>query len=250
MCVPADGQPPIVLDANGPTGRRTELLSADGTRFAAFEVAIPSTGTCTGVVVLPDVRGLFAFYERLAEGFAAAGLDAIAIDYFGRTAQDQTRSEDWDFWPHVEATRPEQVREDVAAAVDRLRTTRAVERVYTVGFCFGGGHSFAQAASGLGLSGVIGFYGPPRARRENFASPIDLVDRFECPVLGLFGGADESIPPEQIADFDQALSAEGVDHELHTYPGAPHSFFDRSYAEFSTECDDAWQRVLAFTGRV
>ena len=250
MCVAADGQPPIVLDANGPTGRRTEMLSADGTRFAAFGVATPSPGTGTGVVVLPDVRGLFAFYERLAEGFAAAGLDAIAIDYFGRTAQDQTRSEDWDFRPHVEATRPEQVREDVATAVDRLRMTRAVERVYTVGFCFGGGHSFAQAASGLGLSGVIGFYGPPRARRENFASPIDLVDRFECPVLGIFGGADESIPPEQIADFDRALSAEGVDHELHTYPGAPHSFFDRSYAEFSIECDDAWQRVLAFTGRV
>lgn len=100
-----------------------------------------------------------------------------------------------------------------------------------------------------GLSGVIGFYGPPRARRENFASPIDLVDRFECPVLGLFGGADESIPPEQIADFDRALSAAGVDHELHAYPGAPHSFFDRSYADFSTECADAWQRALAFTGR-
>ena len=147
------------------------------------------------------------------------------------------------------ATKPELVRSDVAAAVTRLRGTRAAERVYTVGFCFGGGQSFAQAASGLDLSGVVGFYGPPRRKRDNFASPLELVDRFECPVLGLFGGADESIPPDQIEDFDRALSDAGVSHELHTYPGAPHSFFDRSYGDYSAECADAWERVLAFVGR-
>lgn len=245
--MPADAQPPALPDAeHRPSGQRTTLTSADGTAFAAYEVAAAESSGAS-VVVLPDVRGLFSFYETLAEGFAAAGLDAIAIDYFGRTTNSKERPADWDFWPHVQATAPGLVREDVSAAVDRLRSTRAAERVYTVGFCFGGGHSFAQAASGLGLDGVIGFYGPPRKRLENFPSPIDLVDDFECPVLGLFGGADEGIPPQQIDDFDHALSAVGIEHELHVYPGAPHSFFDRSYGEYAEECEDAWRRVLAFT---
>jgi carboxymethylenebutenolidase len=249
MCVPADAQPPVIPGpADRPTGRRTELVSGDGCSFAAYEVAADEP-TGAAIVVLPDVRGLFSFYESLAEGFAAAGVDAIAIDYFGRTAQSDARPGDWDFWPHVLATKPELVRSDVAAAVTRLRGTRAAERVYTVGFCFGGGQSFAQAASGLDLSGVVGFYGPPRRKRDNFASPLELVDRFECPVLGLFGGADESIPPDQIEDFERALNDAGVSHELHTYPGAPHSFFDRSYDDYSTECADAWERVLAFVGR-
>lgn len=198
-------------------------------------------------MVLPDVRGLFSFYEELAEGSAGAGLDAIAVDYFGRTSKIKERSAEWEFWPHVEATTPRQVSEDVAAAVDRLRATGSAERIYTVGFCFGGGHSFAQAASGLGLSGAIGFYGPPRRKRANFASPIDLVDSFECPVLGLFGGADDGIPPDQVSDFDDALTALEVNHELHVYPDAPHSFFDRGYGDYAAECADAWQRVLRFT---
>lgn len=249
MCVPADAQPPVIPDPqNRPTGQRIRLASADGTTFAAYEVAADQP-TGNAIVVLPDVRGLFSFYESLAEGFASAGLDAVAIDYFGRTTDTDERPNEWDFWPHVKATTPGQVRDDVAAAVHRLRSDRSATRIYTVGFCFGGGQSFAQAASGLGLSGVVGFYGPPRRRMDNFASPLDLVGRFECPVLGLFGGADEGIPPDQVEDFDAALAGAGVEHELHTYPGAPHSFFDRSYDDYSAECADAWDRVLAFTRR-
>jgi carboxymethylenebutenolidase len=247
MCVAADADLPFLPGAeNRPQGERVALTSADGTVFAAHE-ARAAQPNGAAVIVLPDVRGLFPFYERLAESLAAVGLDAIAIDYFGRTSDIDERDAEWDFWPHVQATTPEQVRADVAAAVHRVRTAGSAERIYTVGFCFGGGHSFAQAAAGHGLTGVIGFYGPPRRRRENFASPIELVDRFGCPVLGLFGGADETIPQSHIDEFGDALRASGVTHELHTYPEAPHSFFDRTFGEHAEECRDAWHRMLAFT---
>jgi carboxymethylenebutenolidase len=65
-------------------------------------------------------------------------------------------------------------------------------------------------------------------------------------VLGLFGGADEGIPPKQIEAFDQALDASGAEHEIVTYPGAPHSFFDRKFEEHAEACEDAWRRVLKF----
>ena len=67
-----------------------------------------------------------------------------------------------------------------------------------------------------------------------------------APVLGLFGGDDPGIPPTDISAFDNALSAAKLPHHIHTYPGAPHSFFDRTFNEHKTECDDAWRRVLAF----
>jgi len=66
-----------------------------------------------------------------------------------------------------------------------------------------------------------------------------------APVLGLFGGNDPGIPATDIAAFDAALADAGVKHQIETYPGAPHSFFDRSFAEHKRECDDAWRRVLA-----
>jgi carboxymethylenebutenolidase len=67
-----------------------------------------------------------------------------------------------------------------------------------------------------------------------------------APVLGLFGGDDPSIPASDIAAFDKALTDAGVKHHIETYPGAPHSFFDRTFKEHKAECDDAWRRVLAF----
>ena len=67
-------------------------------------------------------------------------------------------------------------------------------------------------------------------------------------VLGLFGGADEGIPAADIQRFDETLANAGLEHELITYPGAPHSFFDRKYEEFAKESADSWARIVAFIG--
>ena len=69
------------------------------------------------------------------------------------------------------------------------------------------------------------------------------------PVLGLFGGADAGITAEAVAAFDTALGAAGLDHRIVTYPGAPHSVFDRKAAEFAAESEAAWTEVLDFIER-
>jgi carboxymethylenebutenolidase len=68
----------------------------------------------------------------------------------------------------------------------------------------------------------------------------------EAPILALQAGDDQGITAEDNATFEQALTDAGVEHELVTYEGAPHSFFDRKYEEFADASDDAWRRVLAF----
>jgi carboxymethylenebutenolidase len=77
-------------------------------------------------------------------------------------------------------------------------------------------------------------------------APVVLAKRYECPVLGLFGGADRSITADDIGSFRQALDSAGVPNELVTYEGAPHSFFDRTFVQYREECDDAWRRILGF----
>jgi carboxymethylenebutenolidase len=100
---------------------------------------------------------------------------------------------------------------------------------------------------GLGLAGVIGFYGWPTGRpRNEVPVPVEVVDRMEGRVLGIFGGADEGIGPEAVAEWEAALAAANVPHEIVTYEGAPHSFFDRKHAEFADASADAWRRVLDF----
>jgi carboxymethylenebutenolidase len=238
VCFELDSEPPIPRIAGAAVSHDDLVLeSADGTRFAAFAAA-PDEPTEIGVVILPDVRGLYRFYEELALRFAERGIAAIAIDYFGRTAGVAKRDDEFEYMPHVEQTTPEGVQADTRAAVEYLRAHGRNE-IFTVGFCFGGRNSWLAAASGHGLAGAVGFYGKPTI-------VIPRVGDIDAPILALQAGDDKGISAEDNADFERALTDAGVEHELITYEGAPHSFFDRKQEEFAKQSDDAWSRTLAF----
>ena len=253
MCVDHDSRPPALPAdllrapiAGGAGAELLELTSADGTRFSAALATAPSPAGAA-VVILPDVRGLHRFYIELAERFAEAGHHTIAIDYFGRTAGTGERGEDFEYMPHVQQTAPENVQADVAAAIAELRDRTGADRVATVGFCFGGSQSLLCGTNGsLGLDRLIAFYAGLRSRGEGQPSPREAAVDMKAPVLAMFGGADEHIPPDQVAELDANLDLAGVEHEVFAYPGAPHSFFDRKYEEFAEESQDAWRRMLAF----
>jgi carboxymethylenebutenolidase len=236
MCFDVDSVPPIPVLSGGAV-EHDELVLHSETDFAAF-AALPEEPSDAAVVILPDVRGLYRFYEELALRFAERGYPAVAIDYFGRTAGVEKRGDDFEYRPHVEQTTPEGVIADTRAAAEWLRG-RGVTSVFTVGFCFGGRASWLAASYGLGLAGAVGFYGRPD-------TVIPRADSIECPILALQAGADANITPEDNAAFDEALTAAGVEHEVVEYDGAPHSFFDRKQAEFASASADAWQRTLAF----
>jgi carboxymethylenebutenolidase len=67
-------------------------------------------------------------------------------------------------------------------------------------------------------------------------------------VLAIWGGADEGIGPEVVKAFDAAMDAAGKEHRTVVYPGAPHSFFDRTALEHAAASEDAWREVLDFVG--
>jgi carboxymethylenebutenolidase len=249
MCHDPAGRPPpppMVLGTG--SASHAILRAADGNELAAFATTTDVAGA-PGIVILPDVRGLHPFYEALALRFSEAGVHAVAIDYYGRTAGSDRRGPDFGWEPHFAHLRDEDVSLDVAAASDFLTSSQAsgVARVFTVGFCFGGRISFNLAASELGLAGVIGFYGRiVEERPGDLSAPLNRVHAYRCPVLGLFGGADPKITPEHAAAFRLALDEAGVRSEIVVYDGAPHSFFDRTFTDHEAAANDAWTRMLRF----
>jgi carboxymethylenebutenolidase len=244
MCFEPDSLPPIPMISGAAVSHDDLVLEAsDGNRFAAF-MATPEEPAETGVVILPDVRGLYRFYEELALRFAERGYAALAFDYFGRTAGVARRGDDFEYMEHVAQTTPDGIQADVAAAVERLREL-GCRLVFTVGFCMGGRQSWFAAAAGHGLAGAVGFYGMP-AERDGQPGPTQRAAEIEAPILALQAGADQNITAEHNEAFERALEAAGVEHELVTYDGAPHSFFDRRQENFAAESEDAWNRVLAF----
>ncbi len=224
------------------------LTASDGNRFAAV-TARASDPAGPAIVILPDVRGLHPFYEELALRFANVDFDAVAFDYFGRTAGVAKRPEGFDFMPHVAQCTVAGVSADVQACVDLLRSRPGFEErpVFTLGFCFGGSNSWIMAQTVRGIAGVVGMYGSPTRQQRDGSDPvIARVQDFRVPLLGLMGGDDAGITIEDIDLFDRALTAVGIEHKLVTYPGAPHSFFDRHYEQHPDATEDAWRRVLDF----
>jgi carboxymethylenebutenolidase len=247
MCFDHDSRPPIAPIEGGSLDAKDLVLeAADGNRFMAYE-AHAAEPDGSGIVILPDVRGLHAYYKDLALRFAEHGTDAIAIDYFGRTAGIGDRGPGFDYQPHVAQTTFAGLTADITAATAQLRSTTDATRIFTVGFCMGGRTAFLTATMGLALSGVIGFYGWPTGQSRNGTpAPADVANTFQAPVLALFGGADEGINADVRGTFETALTAANVDHKIVVYPNAPHSFFDRKADEFSTTSAKAWDEVLAF----
>jgi carboxymethylenebutenolidase len=244
MCFDLDSSPPIPVIAGAAISHdELVLTAADGNTFAAF-AAVPDEPAARGVVILPDVRGLYRFYEEVALRFAERGIAAIALDYFGRTAGVAKRDDDFEYTPHVDQLTDEAVQADTAAALEKLREFGA-ETLFTIGFCFGGRASWVAAASGHGLAGAIGLYGSP-TRERGGPSVVQRAEQIECPILALQAGDDQGITADNNAAFEQALSAAGVEHEIVTYDGAPHSFFDRKQEQFAEASEDAWRRTLAF----
>ena len=242
MCHDDDSRPPSPPHV-GEVAREglLTLTGADGNRFAAYE-AVPASPNGRNVVILPDVRGLHPYYEALAVRFAEAGFHAVAFDYFGRTQGAAQRPDGFDWQSEIGTLTPEGVQSDVAASAAHLRDLNPGP-TFTVGFCFGGSHSWRLSASDLDLAGVMGFYGqPPRI--------ADVEDRFAVPLLLFVGGNDQATPVGDFRALDARLAERGVDHEMYVYDGAPHSFFDRSFAEWEDACADAWQRMIAFTDRL
>jgi carboxymethylenebutenolidase len=243
VCHVDDRRPPEPPRVTGTaTGHELTLTAGDGNQFLAY-LAEPEHPTGPRFVLLPDVGGLRPFYRELALDLARAGVTTLALDYYGRTAgvgwRDDTFDEDGS--QHAAYLRRELALDDTRAAVKHLGSGAT----FVVGFCYGGCLALMAGAGDLGLDGVIAFYPFTGAMGLDAALPDEFVADVTCPVLGLFGDADEAVPVEKARAFAEHLS--GTRNEIVIYPGETHGFFRPSRE--STASADAWGRLLDFAGR-
>jgi carboxymethylenebutenolidase len=241
MCFTSDQHPPEPPRSSdvGHHGS-VALTAADGNPFSAFE-AVPVTPRGASLVLLPDVRGMHAFYTDLALCFAQAGIDTVTLDPYGRSAGLTARDDDFDYMAHAKRLTPQGLLADAAAAAARLRE-RSADPVFTAGFCMFGGQSWRLAATDLHPAGSIGFYGRP-------STVQDVLGDIDSPLLILAAGDDKATSQQENADFDRALTEAGKVHDYVLYEGAPHSFFDRGFEQWQDECSDSWVQILAFIDR-
>jgi len=142
----------------------------------------------------------------------------------------------------VISTRPENINTDLDSVYTWLESRQEVDanRIAIAGFCYGGRTSLAYSLHNNRLAATVMFYGSPETDPE-------MLKTLPGPVLGIFGGADQSIPVEQVNTFDAALAEAGVPHEITIYDGQPHAFVrDAEGIKSGGAQGKAWNQMLAF----
>ena len=224
------------------------ITSADSSTFGAF-LATPHHPNGRRIVLVPDVLGLRPAYHGLGERFAETGAEVLVIDYYGRTAGPEPRGDlGFDRQTHGAALDRASMLADIAAGVAYVNRDAAAP-TYVAGFCLGGAMAMLAGTTDLDLAGVIAFCPYLGAIGRSPALPVDFVRDVRCDVLGLFGGADTAVPPEQAHAHAEHLTAAGATHEFAIYPDMPHGFFELhtfGEADYHEAADDAFARLNAF----
>jgi carboxymethylenebutenolidase len=212
----------------------TDLTAEDGATVSAYHV-LPRAAPRGGVIVVQEIFGVNGHIRSLAERFAESGYEVLAPAFFDRIEPGVELGYDAE---SIATARPivaqlgfDRPLLDVKAALAKLS---AHNKVFIVGFCWGGSLAYLAATRVAGLAGAVGYYGGAIARFAN--------EEPKTPVLLHFGENDASIPLTDV----EALRAKRPELELHLYP-AGHGFnCDQraSYSELNARL--AWQRTLAF----
>lgn len=198
-------------------------------------------GRGPGVIVIQEWWGLVGHIKEVADRFADAGFVALAPDLFhGQKTTDPDEAGSL-----LMALNIDEAAKVISGAITTLLSHDMVagEKVGIVGFCMGGQLALYAAGADNRVGACVDFYGVHPNAHPNYAA-------IQAPVLGLFASRDGYTTPETVRNLDADLSANGVEHEFHTFE-ADHAFFNDHRPEvYSAECaHKAWDLTVEFLKR-
>jgi carboxymethylenebutenolidase len=226
-------------------GEYVDIALPGGGKLNAWVVYPERKGKAGVVILIHEIYGLSDWFRGVADQLAKEGFIAVAPDLIsgmgpngGGTASAASRD---DVVALVRGLTPEVTTARLNAVRDYAKKIPSANgKIATIGFCWGGGKSFAYAVSEPTLSGAVVYYGVS-------PEPGDLA-KIKAPVLGLYGGDDARIS-STIPATEAEMKKLGKSYEQHVFPGAGHGFLraqdDRDGANLKA-AKTAWPRTLEF----
>jgi carboxymethylenebutenolidase len=243
------GQPAATTPAGAPTTGGAAAVATQEVTFAGPEgrtlrgawaaAAPPPRG---GVLVVHENRGLNDHIRSVAGRLAASGYAALAIDLLSEEGGTAALGDQGRATAALNQAPPERFVADMRAGLDELERRVPGRKLAATGFCFGGGMVWLLLASGEPrLAAAVPFYGPLPDGADFSGS--------KAAVLAVYGETDARVNATRDA-ARTALERAGLPHEIVTYPGAGHAFFNDTGPRYDQQAaTQAYQRVLDWFGR-
>lgn len=195
------------------------------------------------VVVVHEIFGLSTWIRSVADQLAADGFIAVAPDFLTgkRLAGSPDNVPVDSAVAAIRTLNPDIVQRQLDAVARYGMALPAAKPVYgIVGFCWGGGTSFAHAVHAPALGASVVYYGN--------SPPVAALGTVRAPVLGLYGGNDARINAS-IPAADSALRASGKTYQPVIFPGAGHGFLRQQDGQAGANLAatrEAWPKTLAW----
>ena len=241
----------IHTDAAGLEAGEVKVPVKDGS-IPAYRAMPDKGGPFPTVLVVQEIFGVHEHIQDLCRRFAKLGYYAVAPDLYARQGDPSKISDIQELIKTIVSKVPDaQVMSDLDATVAYAKSSGQADtaKLAVTGFCWGGGTVWRYAAHNPNLKAAVAWYGPiDRPRTELQPKyPIDLAADLKCPVLGLYGGADQGIPVADVEKMQAACKAAGKTCEFKIYPDTPHGFNADYRPSYRAEAaKDGWARMLAW----
>jgi carboxymethylenebutenolidase len=215
-------------------------------------IARPESGSNFPIiVVVHEVFGVHEHIKDVCRRFAKVGYLAIAPELFSRVGDVSAISEISELIKVVAKAPDSLVLSDIKFAVRYAieQGSGDPDRQGIIGFCWGGRISWLYAAQSDNLKAGVAFYGRLVGQNSPLqpSFPVDAAQVLNAPVLGLYGGKDESIPQDTVETMRALLEAVDSPSKITVYPNAGHAFFADYRPSYNAEAAaDAWNQTLAF----
>ena len=219
---------------SGPHDIQTSLVEYDGS--TGFLARPTSDESFPGIVMIHEWWGLNDNIKETASELASHGYVVLAVDLFeGEVATDAQKA-----MQLVSGFEQDSAISNMNSASEFLQTNYDVEKLGSIGWCFGGAQSLNLALNNENMDATVIYYG-------QLVTEQDELSSINWPVLGIFAELDQGIPVNDVNDFEASLNALEIPNEIHIYPGVDHAFANPSGRNYAPqETDDAWDKTLEF----
>jgi carboxymethylenebutenolidase len=248
--LPVQAQSVITTDTVGLTAGEV-TLTIGGQSVPVYR-AQPADGKNLPVIlVVSEIFGVHEHIADIARRFAKQGYLALAPELFVRQGDAHNAPSIPDLMKNIIAKVPDaQVMGDLDACVAWAKENGGnTDKLGITGFCWGGRIVWLYCAHNPQVRAGVAWYGRLVGDKTALTpqNPLDIAPSLKTPVLGLYGGKDNSIPQDTIAQMKAALAKTGNQSTFVVYPDAGHAFnadYRSSYVE--ADAKDGWRRTLAW----
>lgn len=243
----------ITTDTDGLLAGEVKIPVADGT-LPAYRAMPVAAKAAPVVLVVQEIFGVHEHIKDICRRLGKLGYFAVAPEMYARQGDVSQLKDFQEIISRVVSKVPDkQVMSDLDAGAKWAGENGGdASKLAITGFCWGGRIVWLYAAHNPNLKAGAAWYGRLSAATNELTptNPIDVAAKLHAPVLGLYGGADQGIPNEQVEKMQAALKAANSKSEIVLYPGAPHGFHADYRPSYRPEpAQDAWKRMLEWFRR-